>query len=74
MVPSSSAKATPALAPSAAGGDDDGDDGEGAEGEHVVDDSKLKLPDVKLDFVKVSTMEEDEEPVYKQYVLAHCAV
>ena len=31
-----------------------------------MDDSKLKLPDVKLADVKVSTMEEDEDVIYKQ--------
>ena len=44
--------------------DDDGPEVD--EGEHVVDDSKLKLPDVKLVDVKVSTQEENEEEVYKQ--------
>jgi hypothetical protein len=49
-----------------ADGDDDGE--EGAEGEHEVDDSKLKLPGVKLADVKVATHEEDEDVVYKQCV------
>ncbi len=51
--------------------DDDREDDapDAPEGEHVVDDSKLKLPDVKLVDVKVATHEEDEEEVYKQYVL-----
>ena len=44
--------------------DDDGDHGD--VGEHEVDDSKLKLPDVKLADVKVSTMEEEEDVIYKQ--------
>ena len=47
--------------------DDEG--GDVPVGEHEVDDSLLKLPGVKLEFVKVSTMEEDEDVVYKQYVL-----
>ena len=52
--------------------DDDREDDapDAPEGEHVVDDSKLKLPDVKLADVKVATHEEDEEEVYKQYVLS----
>jgi hypothetical protein len=47
----------------------DGDDDErGADEEHEVDDSKLKLPGVKLADVKVATHEEDEDVVYKQCV------
>jgi hypothetical protein len=42
----------------------------GAEGEHEVDDSKLKLPDVKLTDEKVASMEEDEDVLYKQCVAA----
>ena len=49
--------------------DGDGDDDErGADEEHEVDDSKLKLPGVKLADVKVATHEEDEDVVYKQCV------
>lgn len=47
--------------------DDDGPEGGDApEVEHVVDDSKLKLPDVKLAEVKVATHEENETEEYKQ--------
>jgi hypothetical protein len=38
------------------------------ETEHEVDDSKLKLPTVKLADQHVSTQEENETEVYKQYV------
>jgi hypothetical protein len=55
----------------ARGGDDD-DDGEGADGEHEVDVSKLKLPDVKLTDEKVASMEEDEDVLYKQCVVCQC--
>ena len=39
--------------------------------ETVVDDTKLKLPDVKLEKVETTTGEEEEEVIYKGYVWFH---